>query len=95
MEKIKMFEKQYKKLENEFLTYSDLKKIKTNENWEEFVEIPELDNLWWKYFKDDMKKYFNWKIIKLVGKFIFRTSTKVLKFDFPTSLLLEKQFEKN
>jgi len=32
MEKIKMFEEQYKKLENEFLTYSDLKKIKTNEN---------------------------------------------------------------
>ena len=89
MEKIKMFEEQYKKLENEFLTYSDLKKIKTNESWEEFVEIPELDNLWWKYFKDDMKKYFNWKIIirKTVWKKLENISN-FLKRNYPNIKLI-------
>lgn len=58
-----IFEEQYKVLENNFLQYKDLLKIKSYESNEEFAEIPNLKNLWFKYFKDDMKNYFDWKIV--------------------------------
>ena len=81
--------KEYQILEEKFLTYSDLKNIKVKENWENFVVIPELKNLWWKYFKDDMKPYFDWKIIvrKTVWEKLENIS-KNLKENYPNLKLI-------
>ena len=86
---MKNYQQEYKILEKEFLQYSDLKNIKIKENWEKFVIIPELQNLWAKYFKDDMKKYFDWKIIvrKTVWEKLENIS-KYLKENFPNLKLI-------
>jgi len=75
MEKI---QEQYWKIEQEFLEYSDLKDIKINDNWENFVVVPELENLWAEYFKDDMKQYFDWKII--IRKTVWEKLENIAKF---------------
>lgn len=75
---MKNYNKQYSELENKFLQYSDLKDVKVKENWEEFVIVPELENLWAKYFKDDMKEYFDWKII--VRKTVWEKLERISNF---------------
>lgn len=47
---------EYQKLEEKFLQYSDLTNIEIKENWEEFVIVPELNNLWAQYFNNRLKK---------------------------------------
>ncbi len=76
--KDKKNEKEYLGLEENFLKYSDLKNVEINDNWEKFVEVLQLKNLWTKYFKEDMKKYFDWKII--VRKKVWEKLENIAKF---------------